>query len=128
MAPPESAFVAPAIDFVPVLELAPELGLHTAKKVRKATPRHRLRLNFIIATVARGSHHPRTIIKRIFISMLCVAVFSSAVLAAESEDGFVSIFDGKSFDGWKPATEHSKTWKIEDGALVARGERCHLFY
>ena len=45
-----------------------------------------------------------------------------------AEDGFVSLFDGQSFDGWKPATEHSNTWKIEDGALVTHGERCHLFY
>jgi len=48
--------------------------------------------------------------------------------AANSEDGFVSIFDGKSFDGWKPAQEHSNTWKIEDGAFVTHGERCHLYY
>src|SRR5256714_11182667 len=47
---------------------------------------------------------------------------------AEDEEGFVSIFDGKTFSGWKTATENSNTWKIEDGALVARGERCHLFY
>lgn len=48
--------------------------------------------------------------------------------AAGADDGFKSIFDGKSFEGWKPAKEHPETWKIEDGALVARGERCHLFY
>ena len=54
------------------------------------------------------------------------AAFTS--FAADSEAGFTPIFDGKSFDGWKMATEHPDTWKIEDGALVARGERCHLFY
>lgn len=48
--------------------------------------------------------------------------------AAESEEGFKSIWDGKSFEGWKAAKEHPNTWKIEDGALVTRGERCHLFY
>lgn len=47
---------------------------------------------------------------------------------AETEAGFVSLFDGKTFAGWKPATENSNTWKIEDGAFVTRGERCHLFY
>jgi hypothetical protein len=48
--------------------------------------------------------------------------------AAEAEEGFISIFDGKSLTGWKPATENSSTWKIEDGALVTRGPRCHLFF
>jgi hypothetical protein len=48
--------------------------------------------------------------------------------AADSEEGFVSIFDGKTFEGWKPATERSDTWKIEDGAFVTRGDMCHLYY
>ena len=48
--------------------------------------------------------------------------------AADSEEGFVKLTDGKTFDGWKPATENTSTWKIEDGAFVARGSRCHLFY
>jgi hypothetical protein len=48
--------------------------------------------------------------------------------AADSEEGFVSIFDGKTFEGWKPATQNASTWKIEDGAFVTRGNTCHLFY
>jgi len=48
--------------------------------------------------------------------------------AAESEEGFVAISDGKTFAGWKMAAENTNTWRIEDGAFVTRGERCHLFY
>ncbi len=67
--------------------------------------------------------------KRTLIAVSALLVLTGLRLsAAETEEGFVSLFDGKSFEGWKPATEHSATWKIEDGALVARGERCHLFY
>ena len=44
------------------------------------------------------------------------------------EDGFVSLMDGKTFNGWKPAAEHTNTWTIQDGAFVAHGDRCHLFY
>ena len=40
-------------------------------------------------------------------------------LAADDEAGFVSLMDGKTFNGWKSATEHTNTWKIEDGAFVA---------
>ena len=48
--------------------------------------------------------------------------------AADDETGFKPLMDGKTFNGWKMATENTNTWKIEDGAFVARGERCHLFY
>jgi len=47
---------------------------------------------------------------------------------ADAEAGFKTIFDGTSFAGWKTATEHAGTWKIEDGALAAHGERCHIYY
>jgi len=50
------------------------------------------------------------------------------VLAAENEAGFQSLMDGKTFAGWQSATENTNTWTIEDGAFVAHGERCHLFY
>jgi hypothetical protein len=57
----------------------------------------------------------------------CLALVSAA-FAADVEEGFVSLTDGSSFKGWKPANENVATWKIEDGAFVTRGERCHLFY
>ena len=67
--------------------------------------------------------------KRIlFVTLALLAAGFSSVRAADSDEGFVTIFDGKTFEGWKPAKEHPNTWKIEDGAFVTRGERCHLFY
>ncbi len=48
--------------------------------------------------------------------------------AAEVEPGFTSLMDGKTFNGWKPAEENQDTWKVEEGAFVAHGNRCHLFY
>lgn len=65
------------------------------------------------------------------ILLIAVAAWTAAVFplsAADSEEGFVSLFDGKTLKGWKMATENTNTWKIEDGALVTRGDRCHLFY
>lgn len=66
--------------------------------------------------------------KRALLSLLSLTTLCAVGLAAEQEEGFVSLFDGKTLNGWKAATEHPGTWKIEDGALVARGDRCHLFY
>jgi len=66
--------------------------------------------------------------KRNLITTLFAVLASFSVVAAEAEEGFVSLFDGMTFTGWQKATENSNTWKIEDGALVAHGDRCHLFY
>lgn len=43
------------------------------------------------------------------------------------ETGFVSLFDGKSMKGWK-VNENPTSWSVQDGALVCKGERSHLFY
>jgi hypothetical protein len=61
--------------------------------------------------------------------LLALAFFLAApAFAADSEEGFKTIFDGKTFDGWKLSTDHTNTWKIEDGAFVTRGETAHVFY
>jgi hypothetical protein len=49
-------------------------------------------------------------------------------MADEVEPGFTSLMDGKTFDGWKMADENKDTWTIQDGAFVAHGNRCHLYY
>ncbi|MBM3822559.1 MAG: DUF1080 domain-containing protein [Verrucomicrobia bacterium] len=66
--------------------------------------------------------------KRILLSLVAALAAVSFIDAASNEEGFVSIFDGKTFNGWKMANENQKTWRIEDGAMVTRGERCHVFY
>lgn len=44
-----------------------------------------------------------------------------------SADGWVSIFDGKTLNGWK-AAENPATFSVQDGAIVVFGPRAHLFY
>jgi len=61
-------------------------------------------------------------------TLTLLAAASLNLAAADSDEGFVSIFDGKTFDGWKTQKENSGTWKIEEGAFVTRGPMCHLFY
>lgn len=65
---------------------------------------------------------------RFTLLLACILANTSILVAAEVEPGFVSLFDGKTFTGWKKAEEHPDTWKVEDGSLVAHGDRCHLFY
>lgn len=57
-----------------------------------------------------------------------LALVTFTLSAADPEPGFKSLFDGKTFAGWKMADENTNTWKIEDGAFIAHGNRCHLFY
>lgn len=47
--------------------------------------------------------------------------------AAETEGGWIKLFNGKDLTGWK-ANENPDQWKVEDGAIVAHGDRSHLFY
>jgi hypothetical protein len=65
-------------------------------------------------------------------SVLAVFVLAAnALLAADKTpdaEGFVTIFDGSSLDGWKKATENTDAFQLKDGAIVANGNRCHLFY
>lgn len=58
-------------------------------------------------------------------------LFALALLSlsatALAEEGWISLFDGKTLDGWK-ANELPENWKVIDGAIVTRGPRSHLFY
>jgi len=63
--------------------------------------------------------------KRILLPVF-LAVAALTCRAAE-EDGWVSLMDGKTMNGWK-ASESASSWTVQDGAFVAHGNRSHLFY
>ena len=44
------------------------------------------------------------------------------------EKGFVSLFDGKSLNGWKVNKENPKSITVKAGNIVIDGPRAHLFY
>jgi hypothetical protein len=66
--------------------------------------------------------------KRTLLCALALLVTSLLTRAADTEEGFVPLMDGKTFNGWKMGDADAKSWKIEDGAFVAQGNRSHLFY
>jgi hypothetical protein len=47
--------------------------------------------------------------------------------AGSGNDGWISLFDGKTLDGWKPS-EHEGTFSVVDGTIQVHGNRSHLFY
>ena len=42
-------------------------------------------------------------------------------------NGWISLYDGKSFDGWK-FSEKQGSFTIEDSCIKVAGVRSHLFY
>jgi hypothetical protein len=51
----------------------------------------------------------------------------AAAPAALAQDGWISLFNGKDFTGWKISGNQS-TFQIKDGAMVANGPVAHAFY
>lgn len=59
---------------------------------------------------------------------LLTAVLGAMVsLASAGEEGWKSLFDGKSLEGWQ-ASENKKVFSVRDGMVCAEGGRSHLFY
>ena len=56
-----------------------------------------------------------------------MAALTGWMAATPKQDGWISLFDGKTLDGWKVGNNAS-TFSVQDGAIVAHGETAHLFY
>ncbi len=54
----------------------------------------------------------------------CLCVLSSYKSTA---DDWVSLFDGKSLDGWKVG-KNAQTFSVQNGEIVVHGPTAHLFY
>ena len=58
------------------------------------------------------------------VTLLTLAAVSTSPVAADhhEEDGFVSIFDGKTLEGWRGFKQETapEGWVVEDGAIVRR--------
>jgi hypothetical protein len=63
--------------------------------------------------------------------LLCLALGITALSGQDKptpgKDGWISMFDGKTLDGWK-ANERPESWKVVDGAIVGDGPVSHLFW
>jgi len=67
--------------------------------------------------------------KRFLLACSVLGLIVAPLAWADEKDGegWVTIFDGKSLEGWK-INENEKSWKLENGALMANGDRSHAFY
>ncbi|HEY8550678.1 MAG TPA: DUF1080 domain-containing protein [Vicinamibacterales bacterium] len=66
-----------------------------------------------------------------FVLLAFLAVTGGSGISAQSSqasnDSWITLFDGKSLDGWK-AGENADTFKVENGQIVVFGPRSHLYY
>jgi hypothetical protein len=66
-----------------------------------------------------------------FVTLIACCTVAAPLLAQDkpvaAADGWIQMFDGKTLSGWK-ASESPDNWTVEDGAIVGRGGRSHLFY
>lgn len=60
-------------------------------------------------------------------SLIAVLLLAGHSPAAAASGEWMSLFDGKTLEGWE-ANESPASWMVEDGAIVCRGPRSHLFY
>ncbi len=61
------------------------------------------------------------------VSLIWVSCAIAGQGAEKQEDGWQSLFDGKTLNGWR-ASENKDTFSVKDGMIVANGPRSHLFY
>ena len=63
----------------------------------------------------------------IYCCAISLCLFFCAATNHSSQDGWISLFDGKSLDHWKVG-KNEGTFTIENGMIVANGPVAHLFY
>ncbi len=56
-------------------------------------------------------------LRHLLLVIIALTVPTCSLLRAEPPDGFVSLFDGKSFAGWKVPEGDNGHWKILDGVI-----------
>lgn len=61
-----------------------------------------------------------------FLPFLLIGLLSFSATVPNPK-GFVSIFDGESFNGWKVG-KNAGSFKIENGAIAVNGDVAHLYY
>ena len=65
--------------------------------------------------------------KILVLCSLFVFLLSCSSVKQQKSDGWISLFDGKTFNGWKK-NQNPETFSIENGAIKVAGPVSHLFY
>jgi hypothetical protein len=70
--------------------------------------------------------------KQIILTLFASLALASASSSDASEDGWISMLNGKNLDAWKSNTstegQKAAVFSVKNGELIVRGGRAHLFY
>jgi len=66
--------------------------------------------------------------RKLTLFALASALTAAAFAADKPEKGFKALFNGKDLTDWTKAKENEGSFSVKDGAIVAQGPRCHLYY
>jgi hypothetical protein len=61
----------------------------------------------------------------LFAILLCA---TPLLTAQKTKKGWISLWNGQNFDGWKANEDNPATFSIENGSIKIDGPRAHLFY
>jgi hypothetical protein len=61
------------------------------------------------------------------VGLLCAGLADGVAQAANDDEGFMPLFDGRTLAGWQ-ASENAASWSVADGQIICHGPRSHLFY
>src|SRR6476661_2451185 len=62
-----------------------------------------------------------------FLFFSAVIVLVAFTRKASRDGGWISLFDGKSLNGWKVG-DNAATFSVDSGMIIVHGPRAHLFY
>src|ERR1700749_3286625 len=65
--------------------------------------------------------------KNLIVCFLVACTLACSAQTQSPKDGWISLFDGTSLNGWKVG-DHAETFSVKDGMIVVHGQTAHLFY
>jgi hypothetical protein len=66
--------------------------------------------------------------KKIFLGILpCCFILAFSGRPTPDQNGWISLFDGKSLNGWKVG-DNASTFRADSGMIIVHGHTAHLFY
>ncbi len=66
--------------------------------------------------------------KSISLLLIISLLFSNLAFSQKAKRGWYTLYDGKSFDGWRINEDSPSTFSIKDGVIKVNGPRSHMFY
>src|ERR1700685_2870475 len=65
--------------------------------------------------------------KNIFFCFAGFSLLAFSFVPRLQDDGWLSLFDGKSLTGWKVG-DNAATFSVDSGMIIVHGNTAHLFY